>query len=61
MQEKPLMTKLQSAYPNKFHNQFIFSTNFVPFHLKETSQSITVNNLEPVLTGITSLKIDENA
>ena len=23
MQEKPLMTQLQSAYPNKFHNQFI--------------------------------------
>ena len=43
MQEKPLMTQLQSAYPNKFHNQFIifFSTNFVPFHLKETTQSIT--------------------
>ena len=42
MQEKPLMTKLQSAYPNKFHNQFsfFFSTNFVPFHLKETTQSI---------------------
>ena len=42
MQEKPLLTQLQSAYPNKFHNQFIFlSTNFVPFHLKETTQSIT--------------------
>ena len=44
MQEKPLMTQLQSAYPNKFLNQFIyifFSTNFVPFHLKETTQSIT--------------------
>ena len=42
MQEKPLMTQLQSAYPNKFHNQFIyFSMNFVPFHLKETTQSIT--------------------
>ena len=41
MQEKPLMTQLQSAYPN--HNQFsfFFSTNFVPFHLKETTQSIT--------------------
>ena len=24
MQEKPLLTQLQSAYPNKFHNQFIF-------------------------------------
>ena len=43
MQEKPLLTPLQSAYPNKFHNQFIsfLSTNFVPFHLKETTQSIT--------------------
>ena len=42
MQENPLMTRLQSAYPNKFHNQFFFfSTNFVPFHLKETTQSIT--------------------
>ena len=42
MQEKPLLTQLQSAYPNKFHNQFIsFSTNFVSFHLKETTQSIT--------------------
>ena len=43
MQEKPLMTQLQSAYPNKLHNPFIyfFSTNFVPFHLKETTQSIT--------------------
>ena len=41
MQEKLLMTQLQSAYPNKFHNQFFFSTNFVPFHLKETTQSIT--------------------
>ena len=43
MQEKPLMAQLQSAYPNKFHNQFIifFSTNFVPFHLKETTQSTT--------------------
>ena len=36
------MTQLQSAYPKKFHNQFIFfSTNFVSFHLKETTQSIT--------------------
>ena len=36
------MTRLLSAYPKKFHNQFIFfSTNFVPFHLKETTQSIT--------------------
>ena len=45
MQEKPLLTQLQSAYPNKFHNLFIyfisFSTNFIPFHLKETTQSIT--------------------
>ena len=43
MQEKPLMTQLQSAYPNKFHNQFIFvfSTNFIPFHLKETTQLMT--------------------
>ena len=41
MQEKPSMTQLQSAYPNKFHNQFFFSTNFVPFNLKETTQSIT--------------------
>ena len=24
MQEKPLLTQLQSAYPNKFHNQLIF-------------------------------------
>ena len=24
MQEKPLLTQLQSAYPNKFHNQCIF-------------------------------------
>ena len=24
MQEKPLMTQLQSAYPKKFHNQLIF-------------------------------------
>ena len=24
MQEKPLLTQLQSAYPKKFHNQFIF-------------------------------------
>ena len=40
--KKPLLTQLQSAYPKKFHNQFIFflSTNFVPFHLKETTQSI---------------------
>ena len=37
------MTRLLSAYPKKFHNQFIlfFSMNFVPFHLKETTQSIT--------------------
>ena len=35
------MTRLQSAYPKKFHNQFFFSTNFIPFHLKETTQSIT--------------------
>ena len=35
MQEKPLLTQLQSAYPNKI------STNFVPFHLKETTQSTT--------------------
>ena len=42
MQEKPLMAQLQSAYPNKFHNQFIFfSTNFISFPLKETTQSIT--------------------
>ena len=42
MQEKPLMTQLQSAYPNKFHNQFIFY--FLArtlYHLKETTQSIT--------------------
>ena len=24
MQEKPLLTQLQSAYPNKFHHQCIF-------------------------------------
>ena len=24
MQEKPLLTQLQSAYPNKFHNRCIF-------------------------------------
>ena len=24
MQEKPLLTQLQSAYPKKFHNQFFF-------------------------------------
>ena len=24
VQEKPLLTQLQSAYPNKFHNQFCF-------------------------------------
>ena len=44
MQEKSLMTQLQSAYPNKFHDQFsffFFCTNFVPLHLKETTQSIT--------------------
>ena len=42
MQEKPLMARLQSAYPKKFHNQFnFFCTNFVSFHLKETTQSIT--------------------
>ena len=36
------MTQLQSAYPKKFHNQFnFFSTNFISFHLKETTQSIT--------------------
>ena len=37
------MTRLLSAYPKKFHNQFFFffSTNFVPFHLKEITQSIT--------------------
>ena len=37
------MTRLLSAYPKKFHNQliFFFSTNFIPFHLKETTQSIT--------------------
>ena len=51
MQEK-LLTQLQSAYPNKFHHRCIYSktkkkkkkkkksTNFVPFHLKETTQSI---------------------
>ena len=33
------MTQLQSAYPKKFL-QF-YSTNFVPFHLKETTKSIT--------------------
>ena len=46
MQEKPLLAQLQSAYPNKFHHRCILkkkkkkSTNFVPFHLKETTQSI---------------------
>ena len=37
------MTQLQSAYPKKFHNQlnFFFSMNFISFHLKETTQSIT--------------------
>ena len=36
------MTQLQSAYPKKFHNQFnFFSINFISFHLKETTQSIT--------------------
>ena len=36
------MTRLLSAYPKKFHNRFIFlSTNFIPFCLKETTQSIT--------------------
>ena len=39
---RKIMTRLLSAYPKKFHNQFIFfSTNFVPFPLKETTQSIT--------------------
>ena len=41
MQEKPSLTQLQLAYPKKFHNKFIFlGTNFVPFQLKETTQSI---------------------
>ena len=41
MQEKPLLTQLQSAYLNKITQSiYVLSTNFVPFHLKETTQSV---------------------
>ena len=40
MQENPLLTQLQSAYPKKFHNQFIFKHELRTISPEETTQSI---------------------